>query len=323
MDSTDLPRWRGFNLLAKFMADDERRFREEDFEWISELGFDFVRLPMDYRCWTGNSWQDISEEKLSEVDEAVEYGRRHDIHVSLNFHRAPGYTVASPSEVTDLWTEQEPRETCALHWQTFAERYQDLSNEQLSINLVNEPADCDPADYAETVRYLTDAIHAVDPDRLVIADGLGYGRSPVTELSECDVAQSTRGYDPMPVSHFHADWIDVDEWVTPEWPLSWNGTTYDRSWLERERIDPWQALEADGVGVHVGEWGAYNHTDHDVVLDWMESCLQCWKQAGWGWALWNFRGSFGILDSRRSDVTYDDWYGHDLDREMLELLQRY
>lgn len=43
-----LPRWRGFNLLEKFNARNDR-FVEADFQWIQEWGFDFVRLPMDYR----------------------------------------------------------------------------------------------------------------------------------------------------------------------------------------------------------------------------------------------------------------------------------
>jgi len=47
------------------------------------------------------------------------------------------------------------------------------------------------------------------------------------------------------------------------------------------------------------------------------------KTAGLGWALWNFRGSFGIMDSDRRDVVYENWRGHKLDRKMLELLQRY
>jgi endoglucanase len=42
-----------------------------------------------------------------------------------------------------------------------------------------------------------------------------------------------------------------------------------------------------------------------------------------GWALWNFRGSFGILDSDRKDVQYEDFHGHKLDRQMLTLLQKY
>jgi len=39
----------------------------------------------------------------------------------------------------------------------------------------------------------------------------------------------------------------------------------------------------------------------------------------WGFALWNLRGSFGVLDSERADVAYEDYRGHKLDRKMLEL----
>jgi endoglucanase len=53
----------------------------------------------------------------------------------------------------------------------------------------------------------------------------------------------------------------------------------------------------------------------------MRDCLELWKAAGWGWALWNFRGSFGILDSNRADVKYDTYRGRRLDRAMLELLR--
>ena len=89
------------------------------------------------------------------------------------------------------------------------------------------------------------------------------------------------------------------------------------------QVEPWKALQAKGAGVHVGEWGAFNRTPHDVTLAWMEDLLKNWKEAGWGWALWNFRGSFGILDSDRKDVTYEDFRGHALGRKMLELLRQY
>ena len=88
-------------------------------------------------------------------------------------------------------------------------------------------------------------------------------------------------------------------------------------------LDKWIDLKRDGVPVHVGEWGVYNKTSHDVTLRFMENRLKAMKAAGLGWALWNFRGSFGILDSGRPDVDYEDYQGHKLDREMLELLLDY
>ena len=50
-----------------------------------------------------------------------------------------------------------------------------------------------------------------------------------------------------------------------------------------------------------------------VALAWMEDCLSLWKDAGWGFALWNLRGSFGVLDSERADVEYENFKGHKLD----------
>jgi hypothetical protein len=94
-----------------------------------------------------------------------------------------------------------------------------------------------------------------------------------------------------------------------------------RESLRRENVEPWIRLRDSGVGVIVGEWGAYNKTPHDVVMRWMQDCLQNWQEAGFGWALWNFRGSFGVLDSDRADVAYEDFRGHKLDRQMLELLK--
>lgn len=82
-------------------------------------------------------------------------------------------------------------------------------------------------------------------------------------------------------------------------------------------------LEAQGVGVMIGEWGAYRYTPHPVGLAWMESCLRTWREQGRGWCLWNLRGDFGPFDSGRTDVAYADFRGEKLDREMLALLRRY
>ena len=82
-------------------------------------------------------------------------------------------------------------------------------------------------------------------------------------------------------------------------------------------------LSKKGVGVMVGEFGVYNKTSHEVTMAFLEDCLKNYRKAGFGWALWNFDGSFGVLDSHRPDVVYEDWEGHKLDRKMLDLLQKY
>jgi endoglucanase len=321
-----LPRWRGFNLLEKFNTGRTRRpFREEDFRLIAQFGFNFVRLPMDYHCLIqGDDWEKFDEASLRDIDQALQWGRQYGIHVCLNLHRAPGYTVARPAEKTSLWTDENTQRVCAKHWAMFARRYRDIPSERLSFNLLNEPDRVSPATYAAVVRKLVEAIRAEDPRRLVICDGLNYGNTPVPALHDLHVAQATRGYSPTELTHYKASWVNSANFPFPKWPrpLPRDGVQ-DRDWLWNKTIVPWRKLEAGGTGVMVGEWGAFNKTPHDVVLRWAEDCLSNWQQAGWGWALWNFRGGFGILDSDRADVQYEDFAGHKLDRKLLQILQRY
>jgi endoglucanase len=69
--------------------------------------------------------------------------------------------------------------------------------------------------------------------------------------------------------------------------------------------------------VHHSRFGAQRYRD---VGAWMGDLLALWKEADWGWVMWNLRGEFGIVDSEREDVAYENFHGHKLDRRTLELL---
>lgn len=320
------PRRRGFNLLEKFTLNRNAPYVERDFEWMARWGFDFARLPTDYRCWTDpDDPKKLDKTVLKHIDEAVEYGRQYGVHINLNLHRAPGYCVNPPVEPLDLWTSDEALALFCFQWKTFAERYKGISSERLSFDLLNEPkGGLGEAAYVRVMMAAIEAIREADPERKIVVDGLRWGREPVYSLANAGVAQSTRGYDPMRVSHHKASWISGSEnWNTPTWPLETGDGVWDKDRLRGECIEPFKKLEAMGAGVHVGECGAYRHTPHGVALAWFEDFLSLWKEAGWGWAVWNLRGGFGIADSGRDDVDYEDFEGHKLDRKMLELLRAY
>ncbi len=477
---THLPRWRGFNLLEKFILSDDKPYVEWDFDFMVEWGFDFIRLPTDYRIWTIAPGE-YRERPLQEIDQAIVWARERGIHVNLALHRAPGYCVNPPREALDLWANdaggEEARRQFADQWRMFATRYRGIPAVELSFNLVNEPQEVTGEQYARVAGAAVSAIREVDPDRLIIADGARWGSQPVPELVPLRVAQSTRGYTPLQISHFRAPWMEgASDWPEPTWPLpvainqylcgadkpdlsrplilkgdfpkaaqlsvvvsrvsdrahllircdeallfekwfepdsgqgEWQESVYrpewdiyegvynkeytialparcsevrlevaegdwltfseirvrpypgapgnelvikpgdmewgvrqeaftvdgqghatpvsgkfsfDKSILWTEYVKPWRDFAAaQGVGVHVGEWGAYFQTPHDAVLAWMRDCLDNWKQAGMGWALWNLRGDFGLVDSGRADVPYEAYQGHQLDRQMLDVLRQ-
>ncbi len=327
MAQTALPRWRGFNLLDFFTTRSTGEVSEDDFRWISDWGFDFVRMPMCYTLWIEDA--DVYkpyEPMLAKIDRVLELGDRYGIHVSLNFHRAPGYSVnREREEPYNLWKDEEALAAFIFHWQLFSRRYRGISSEKLSFDLVNEPSSPSEehmtrADHERVVRATVAAIRDVDPGRLVIADGLSWGTDPCPELADLGIGQSCRAYAPMIVSHFKASWVNGDNWPEPTWPgPDVNGELWDRKRLEKH-YQRWIDLAATGVGVHCGEGGAYSHTPHDVVLRWFRDVLEILTASNIGYALWNFRGTFGVIDSDRKDVAYEQWHGHNLDRKLLDLL---
>ncbi|MDD2600984.1 MAG: cellulase family glycosylhydrolase [Kiritimatiellae bacterium] len=466
-------RWRGFNLMEMFIKGSGMspgHYSEQDFRIISELGFNFVRLPLDYRFWINDgNWESINEEALKPLDQAIAFGKKYNIHVMLNFHRAPGYTVAKPPEQLDLFNDPEALRVCVMHWGMIARRYQDIPVENLSFNLFNEPSEkIEVDDYVRVVAAVSQEIRRYQPARLIVADGLAWGSKVVPELFKHNIGQATRGYAPSSISHYRASWAG-NPTAMPAWPPSgavspiygpakkehshplviervppckmiiepgrvsgnltievtaagkviatfplepqqgegWSNAEYKEEWkiyqadcdqrlevlipeglstvtlsiskgdwaalnqitlkapdgqsavlsfqsswygvnpaitfkgfgghspfqaqgmedgityLRNHIMGPWEQASKEGQLVMVGEFGAFQYTPHRVVLAWMEDYLKIWQEARMGWALWNLRGGFGVLDSNREDVVYEDFHGHKLDRQMLNLLQRY
>lgn len=313
----------GFNFLNKFGWGRNEPFREEDFALLAEWGFNFARLPLSYKNWTvGDGWKEFHEPTLKELDDAVALGKKYGVHICMNFHRAPGYCVGEPKEPFDLWKDAEALEACVYHWAHFAKRYKGVPGAALSFDLVNEPAKVPREDYARVVKALVEAIRAEDPAREISADGLMYGRVPVPELVPLGIGQNAHAYDPMPVTHYGAGWVAESKfWKAPSWPPDPANPAEGKQRLYNLVVKPWKELESLGVPIHVGEFGVFNKTPHAVALAWIQDQLDLWKAAGWGWALWEFDGTFGVLNSGREDVAYEDFRGRKLDRKMLELLR--
>jgi len=347
-----LPRWKGFNLLDYFSPfpsnrDNGSKTTDDDLKWMADWGFNFVRLPMAYpRYLSFDRSKDIRVEDiyktdpkiLDEIDQLVYRTNKYGIHMSLNLHRAPGYCInAGFHEPFNLWKDKEAQDAFNFHWGMWAKRYKDISAEKLSFDLLNEPAYIEDMNdqyakketvpgeiYKKVAMDASNAIWAASPQRLVIADGNRVGNDVIPELFETKIAQSCRGYWPGAISHYQAPWVwkDPSKAPIPVWEGTIADTYYGRKQLE-EYYKQWTDLVTKGVGVHCGECGCWKNTPHKVFLAWFEDVLDILTKGGIGYALWNFRGDFGLLDSGRKDAEYTDWHGHKLDSKLLALLKKY
>ena len=336
-------RWRGFNLkgMCVWKPDGAKpKFSESDFALVKEWGFNFVRLPLDYRFWIKDGdWHSIDADRLAPVDEAVEWGRKYGLHVQICFHHAPGYCInGTKGDVKLLFDDakrpEDSRSPDALsafaeHWRAFARRYRGIPNERLSFNLVNEPPGLDDAEVRRVFLPVIEAIRAEDAERFIVADGLCGGLDPVPPLEGLhNVGFATRGYRPLTFSHYGANWFKDAYKRVPKWPyeVEDGARRYPddgREYLYRVALSKWNGAVSGGQFVMVGECGGMNSIPHEMFLAWMEDYLKLWKERGWGWALWEIDSAFGVLDSGRKDVEYEDFRGHRLDRALLSLLQKY
>ncbi len=342
-----LPKWKGFNLLDFFSptpAGTRQGTTEDDFKWMSDWGFDFVRIPMAYPSYlkinrnrdiTPEEVYHINDKAIEQIDQLVYLAHQYNLHVSLNLHRAPGYCInAGFREPFNLWKDKEAQEAFYWHWDMWAKRYQHISREKISFDLLNEPAMIDDMNdqhssksivpgqlYASVIEHASKKIWEANPDHLVIADGNNIGNNTIPEITHLPIGQSCRGYFPHIISHYKASWAmkDIDNLPPLKYPGQVGNQYLERGMLEKY-YQPWIKLAQSGTGVHCGECGCYNKTPHEIFLTWFGDVVDILYANGIGLALWNFRGSFGIMDSERTDVEYEDWYGHKLDRKLLKLI---
>jgi endoglucanase len=351
--------------MKYFPYRDDGMFPENDFRWIRDWGFNWVRLPMDYRFWTAPDLFTIDEKKIAPIDRAVRLGEKYHVHINICLHRAPGFCILDTmdeqftgihitKEKTSLYDDPRTLDAFVHQWAFFADRYQGIPSERLSFNIVNEPLV--PPDAAETAqiekqrplktpdffnsemlqRHARDyvrvasaagnAIRAHDPLRLVVTDGYPGGGSPVPGLFASRMLQSGHTYNPMPVTHHDCEWVRGGGTATdkvPTWPMKdeKGNIVCDRQKLEKD-FHSWAGLAVQGVPIHFGEMGCYKHTPPEVVLAWFNDTLDVLAELNSGWALWNFRGPFGVLDTERPGTKFEDWQGHKLDRPLLTLLQQ-
>ncbi|WP_159467684.1 glycoside hydrolase family 5 protein [Dyadobacter sp. 3J3] len=345
-----LPKWKGFNLLDFFSPDpkpDRRLTVEEHFKWMHDWGFDFVRLPMAYPSYikfdrskniTPAEVYNIDEQAVEKIEKLVFLAHKYNLHVSLNLHRAPGYCVnAGFHEPYNLWTDQEALDAFCFHWNMWAKRFKTTSSKRISFDLLNEPSlredmndqlskrsSVPGAIYRKVAVAASEAIRKENPKHLIIADGNDVGSSVIPEIVDLDIGQSCRGYHPGIISHYKAPWAnkDPEHLPDPKWPGQVGNQYLSREMLEKY-YKPWIALVNQGVGVHCGECGSWNKTPHDVFLAWFGDVLDILSSNGIGFSLWEFIGDFGVLDSKRTDVAYEDFHGHKLDRQLLNLMLKY
>jgi hypothetical protein len=184
-----LPAWRGTQIGTMgwvFASDDMSFFKfiEDDFEIMSDLGFNFVRAgwtPLmlninnhvkpgikDGYLMSGPEY--INIEWLEDLDRGIEYAMKHGIHFQLAMVSVPGYRQEQPPALEYFLSNTTAQEWVLKYWRMLAHRYADIPNNYLSFNLMNEVPITSDEEYARIFNPIIDAIWEESPGRVIVAD---------------------------------------------------------------------------------------------------------------------------------------------------------
>ena len=224
----------GFNLQGMRRVGPHAGFDPRHFKWMRDWGFNFVRLPLDYRCWVKDrksaNREIIDEKGLEPLDAGLAAARANGITAMICLHRIPGHygSVGDDPENGNLYTDPDCLRAAVLHWTLLAKRYRDYPREALYFNLFNEPSSMTGTmeQCAYVCRVMAAAIRKVDPKRFIVADGYAVGAYPIPGLYGVPgLGQATRGYHPTTFSHFGMNAAvtigkDRVSALAPTWPPS-------------------------------------------------------------------------------------------------------
>ena len=221
-------------------------FPQNDFRWIRDWGFNWVRLPMDYRFWTALDLFTIDEKKIEPIDRAVRLGEKYHVHINICLHCAPRFCILATME-EQFTGSHITKEKASLYYDPARPR-----RIRLSVGLLRRPLQGDSRrkaqlqprqratrslrcgrdsaiekqrplktpdffnsemlqrharDYVRVASAAGNAIRAHEPQRLVVTDGYPGGGFPVPGLFANGMLQSGHTYNPMPVTHHDCEWV--------------------------------------------------------------------------------------------------------------------
>jgi GNAT superfamily N-acetyltransferase len=279
-------------------ADFWKKFRDvyivkDDIDFIKKVGFNTVRVPLDWRLFAGpgndaeagqliaaSDNERLEGEGWALLDRLVQWCHAAGVRVIVDLHAAPGGQTGvnhdnGPGFPLTFYVPQYRRMTIAL-WQKIAAHYRD-ETAILGYDLLNEPI----SPYSDVAylnprleplyRDIVTAIRRVDPNHAVLLGGAQWN----TNFAVFD-----KPFDDNAIYTYHKFWINPSRDGLQEY------LNFSNRWH---------------VPILIGETGEFNN-------GWNDKFRRLNESFGFGWIFWPYKN----LDSDLSVVTIERPAGWDL-----------
>ena len=334
--------WEGFqkgvNLggwISQFAAYDPAHFEsfitEKDIADIAALGFDHVRVPVDYNVLEDEEGR-FRESGFGYLENCRRWCRAHGLRMLIDLHECYGYSFDPLKKGMDrrrfFYDEALQRRFLAL-WMELARRFGD-DPARVAFEPLNEVVLQDVAEaWNALVRRFIETVRPLAPESRLVIGGVCYNHvSSVALLDppfDDKVVYNFHCYEPHIFTHQGAYW---EERMPPDFRTGYPETpeTYRRlsreilgetegvlfdpaltemgpAFFERIFAPALTAAEKYGAPLYCGEYGVIDLADNPSKLHWLRDIHSVFKKHGIGHALWNYKEKdFGLVDARFASI---------------------
>ncbi len=339
---------RGTNLSHWLSQSEERgearrqHIQEDDFERLEQLGFDFIRLPIDeQQFWDehGNKLPEAWDLLLKGLDLSI----KHNLRVIVDLHIIRSHYFNAVNEGDDsgntLFTSEKAQQDLINMWYQLSDVLKGYSNDSVAYEFMNEPVADDHEQWNQLVAKVHKALREREPQRsLVIGSNRWQGYETMKYLkvpaNDKNIVLSFHYYNPMLLTHYRAWWTPIgkytgkvnypgilvskedyeaapdsvkpllEEYLTQEWNI------------EKIRADFADAISVAkkyGLQLFCGEWGVYENVDREQAYKWTQDMLTVFKENDIAWTTWCYDADFGFWDQKKHDYK---------DKKLVDILMK-
>lgn len=306
----------------------ENRISSAEIRALREMGFNHIRLPVDFLSVGMNERVDKPNPiRLMTLRRKIEEMNRAGFFVVLLSH--------NPVELKRQFLGNEAvRRKLINFWTEVSYATEGISVESLAFELVGEPSEADGDRWWAFQEWLIKHVHGINPDRTVIANATNYAsledllrRKPYADRN---VVYNASFYEPFVFTHQGADagWPESKAIFGLKYPADPDNIRSRSSYITDKRAleriaeyakGKWGRAEVRRRLVRLRDWGrTYGvktsvnefavwkfQTPPGSREAWLSDVRTALEEYGIGWTHWDFRDGFGFCDSRDPLKTVD------------------
>ena len=329
---------KGVNLggwISQFAKYDHEHFRtfitEKDIAYIASLGFDHVRVPVDYNVLEDENGAPL-ESGYAYLDSCLGWCEKHGLHMLIDLHECYGYSF-DPLKVNmdrrRFFYDEALQSRFLALWERIAARYKDYPD-TVAFEPLNEVVLWDVAEaWNALVKKYIAAVRAIAPRAWIVVGGVCYNNVLAVKLldppADDRIAYNFHCYEPTIFTHQGAYWMPA---FPSDYRISYpqsvetyraetqrvlgesSGTLFldemtemGASYFDIIFRDALDAADKFAVPLYCGEYGVIDLADNASKLRWLSDIHAAFARHGIGHALWNYKEKdFGLVDERFAEV---------------------